>query len=288
MPKLEVKLSGGLGNQIFQLYAGMKIAQLQQSKIRLNLTDVARSHSKQTIQSFQVNASFKTHRFWRWIRSHLHYVSKVDDWVLSRKKHHLIDIDYLENTNFSVLRNTHSISGYFQDFRYMEDFRHTPPRLRNPSDVYLSMEESLKGVNFAAVHIRRGDFLGQSNSHGCLSPKWYIREVELLWKRDSRIDRILVFSDDIEWVRENIQKSTALANIKFDFEPASLIDPAESWSIMRQASHIICANSTFSLTAAYFSNADVVVPWPLTKNSNFKDISKSLPKEWILSPTIWE
>lgn len=288
MHRLEVKLSGGLGNQLFQYYAGLSIAKLQGRRLVLNLTDVARSHSEHTIQSFQVEAEFKKQRIKRFLRSRIDYMSKLESWTRKHSSRHLIDINYEQNLIQASERSAVSISGYFQDFRYMSNYQTNPLKLKNTSKKLEQLETSLSGEITLAVHVRRGDFLGQSKSHGCVAADWYIRVILTLIENHSEIRKIVLFSDDIEWVTQNIIKKIHLRNIEVIFNASTLKDPAESWFLITQANFIVCANSTFSLSAAYFSKAEVIVPWPLTKNENFKDLSKTLPNEWTLATTTWE
>lgn len=286
--KLNIELAGGLGNQIFQYYAGKTIAEIKGYRTVLDLTGVARSHSERTIQSFEIDSEFRTQRLKRLFRSRINLLSKLDDWLRIRNERHLRDIDFKSNMQEITNREIDSISGYFQDFNYMIHHRNDPPRLRNTSEIYRQVENSLEGKIFAGIHIRRGDFVGQSSSHGCISSEWYIREINSILIKFPEIEKLVVFSDDIAWVVSEIIGHIQLRSAEVVLSTRDLVDPAESWSLLGKARYIICANSTFSLTAAFFSKAQVTVPWPLTRNSGFNGISQSLPAEWILSPTIWE
>lgn len=288
MRKLEVKLSGGLGNQIFQYYAGLVISQLHEREVVLDLTDVARSHSEQTIQSFQIQAIFKTHRIKRYLRNHIKTLSRLEGWCRSRADNHMVDVTYEVNIEKAKEYKIDSISGYFQDFRYLDNYRANPLKLRNPSTMFLRLEESVRNQIYLAVHIRRGDFIGQSSSHGCISANWYVREIGTLINDHSDIQQIVFFSDDMEWVEQNIIGKIKPGKIEVVLSASELVDPAESWTLISHANFIVCANSTFSLTASYFSKAKVIIPWPLTRNENFQHISKTSPEQWILAPTIWE
>jgi hypothetical protein len=56
MKKVEVFISGGLGNQIFQYSAGKRIAEKLGKDLVVNTTRAASSHSSFNISSFKLSA----------------------------------------------------------------------------------------------------------------------------------------------------------------------------------------------------------------------------------------
>lgn len=286
--KLRIHLSGGLGNQIFQFYAGLHIAAIGDQIPVIDLTSVAKSHSKFNITSFLLPFKVMENHLFRRLQNKIPQVSSFRDWNRLHSNRQLVDGGFIKNMTLCDTQRFTGISGYFQDLRYFNNQEKFKLTLANQSESYLDFTQKLGQLRYLSVHVRRGDFLGQSGSHGCLSKEWYFAAIREILARDKTINQIVYFSDDENWVEEVIKGGFNPGINQFTIGPKTLEDPAESWSLMRDSKHILCSNSTFSITAATCSNAEVTLPSPLTKNENFRDISNSIPSKWKLEPTKWE
>lgn len=136
--------------------------------------------------------------------------------------------------------------------------------------------EDINNCNSISIHVRRGDFLMQSNLFGNISNKeYYIRAIAYI-KKYVESPVFYVFSDDIVWCRENF------------FEPEiNFIDwntGTDSWKdmlLISSCKHNINANSTFSWWGAWLNQNPkkiVIVP---DKFMNSFDSEKIYPNEWI-------
>ena len=288
MQKIEVNLAGGLGNQIFQFAAGLNFANITEKRLILNLTNVARSHSKHNISSFQMNHELKDRWIIRRVGMVVPHMNTVRNKIRFSRQGHLLDNGYESNLSALMNRSIYAISGYFQDLRYLTAGCDLNLELKEPSKRYLEYFDRFHKNQNIGVHIRRGDFVGQSESHGCLSADWYYKEIIKELQSAPRDVKVFIFSDDFHWVDSNFASKL---HLDIDWEIVSsleLADPAESWCLLRSVNHIICANSTFSLTAAALANGSVTVPCPLTRNDNFKAIGENIPEHWKKIDSIWE
>ena len=116
-----------------------------------------------------------------------------------------------------------------------------------------------------AVHVRRGDYAEEWRGHGMIPASWY----ERVWPEG----RVLVFSDDPEWCRENL--------------PGEVVDvgPIEQWLLSAECKAHVIANSTFAWWAAYVAGGPTVYPVPWFTRLPYGDM---FPSEWVgrpLSPT---
>lgn len=136
--------------------------------------------------------------------------------------------------------------------------------------------EDINNCNSISIHVRRGDFLMQSNLFGNISNKeYYIRAIAYI-KKYVESPVFYVFSDDIVWCRENF------------FEPEiNFIDwntGTDSWKdmlLISSCKHNINANSTFSWWGAWLNqNPQKIVIVP-DKFMNSFDSEKIYPNEWI-------
>jgi hypothetical protein len=180
------------------------------------------------------------------------------------------------------------VSGYFQD-SFFANFclsRGDFAKLQaEPFSGQLREKfDEIKSNEGTVVHLRFGDYLNGSKTLGNLSPKYYHKVIQ----SDSKISqsRIYVMSDDYSLAKEYFQDFRGL-----DLHYLDTISQKKNHdllSLFGAATHIICANSTFSWWGAFLStNAKSVyapTPWfksPLFQSqinetfypSNFKKVS---------------
>jgi len=165
--------------------------------------------------------------------------------------------------------------GFFQSYKY---FEHCEGKIRDlfqfSDEIKNRINERYKlPENSCSVHVRRGDYIG-NHFHEVCHLEYYNDAIEEM-KRRTTIDKIVVFSDDIEWCRDNLKGEHFLF-----IEGNSNI---EDLFLMTQCTHNIIANSSFSWWGAWLNaNTDKIVVAPGTW---FGDASKTtrdlLPEEWI-------
>lgn len=170
-----------------------------------------------------------------------------------------------------------SLFGFFQTERY---FKHIEDDIRRDftfkSFIVKECEEIIECnyKNPIALHIRRGDFLKNSDNHHNLSLDYYI---DALSKFDS--DRqVVVFTDDTKW---------AMKEPLFDDDRFIISIGNSSYHdlyLMSQCSDFIIANSTFSWWAAWLANTGKVIApskWfgPNNSHLNTRDL---YPENWIV------
>ena len=185
--------------------------------------------------------------------------------------------------NKIMFLNGMKISGYFQSYKYFDNFRdliinsfEVPDSIKQKlSDKY----QHLISDSSVSLHVRRQDYLKFSGYYAILGEEYYLSALEQF----DNISNIFVFSDDVDWCKEN-----------FDFIKDKEIifvegqsDVEDMW-LMSQIRNNIIANSTFSWWAAYLNcneGKKVVRPkkWfgPKRTNNNELETKDLFPKEWI-------
>lgn len=148
--------------------------------------------------------------------------------------------------------------GYFQSFRYfdenirkiMRDYIYSNEELlAKTKDLYEEIKQSLDVTNdddLISVHIRRTDYVLSSDQHYNLQFDYYKQALEI-----ANIKKIVVFSDDIQWCRDNFNKDI------YNYDKIHFIDindVAIEFLLLSLFKNNIIANSTFSLWASYISN----------------------------------
>lgn len=145
---------------------------------------------------------------------------------------------------------------YFDNIReeLLEEFTPKHEKL----EKNLSMYEQIENSESVCVTIRRGDYLNTENKNEfyVCTPEYFNKAIEMM-KQKVRNAKFFVFSDDIEWVKENM-------NFPEDSVFESGNDPVwEKLRMMYSCKHFIISNSTFSWWAQYLSrNSEKVVIAP--------------------------
>lgn len=164
------------------------------------------------------------------------------------------------------------VAGYFESAKYFETIDDiikmelSPKSSVRPENVRM-LEKIAKG-NSVCVSIRRGDFLseGYKAARYICGPEYFRKAFDIIYKNVEN-PIFCFFSDDIEWVKENIKvKGTTLYETGND----SL---GEKIRLMSSCKHFIISNSTFSWWAQHLSNnKDKIVIAPTRWRNDSKPV----------------
>lgn len=148
------------------------------------------------------------------------------------------------------------IKGWFQNEKYFQDIRDILVKEfvpRKKIKVTKQLSRAMKDKESVSIHIRRGDYVKIGKTIGL---EYYTKAVALMKNKYSN-PIFLVFSDDIEWTKRNLDIDGRCIYVDGDFK-----DYEELFIMSRCKSNII-ANSTFSWWAAWLnpnSNKYVIAP----------------------------
>ncbi|GHT03919.1 alpha-1,2-fucosyltransferase [Bacteroidia bacterium] len=173
-------------------------------------------------------------------------------------------------------------SGYFQNECYLNPvkdrlFEHFT--LKNPvNKENFELLNQIRNCNSVSIHIRRGDYV-QLASHLC-TIEYYNAAMKLMESRVRAPLHYFLFSDDIEWCRNNIKTDMPLTIVNINSAENGYLD----MELMKNCKHSIIANSSFSWMAAYLNrNPDKIVIYPkVWLMDNGKPTGNiGISKEWI-------
>lgn len=160
------------------------------------------------------------------------------------------------------------IDDYCQDRRFIGNARQWLPfrdfRLHERSRQVMAMIDAEEYP--VAVHVRRGDYLIKQNlsDFGLCSESYYHSATDhIISKHPSA--RFFLFSDDMQWVKENLRIGNAVYVEKAAEEP----DFIDLFLMTRCRGHII-ANSTFSFWGAMLADNN--------------DAINIYPRQWFANP----
>lgn len=259
---VQPEIIGGLGNQLFILFAAYSYS-------RKYGHDLYIKHIDNSLSIFNPRPVY-----WDTI------LSKIS----TRTTNPHIDIIYSDSdgifTPIPYRNGNILLKGYFQTYLHFSDYYNEICDLLSPplpiKEKVDSMLSKYNDKKLVCVHVRRGDYLKIQHIFPILSKSYYQRCYEKIsLKININECRFLIFSDDINWCKEN-----------FDFIKDKIFIRDEDYIefyLMIGCNHYILANSTFGWWGAYLNrNSDKVVLCP---NKYFYHISEEKqrrsPPEWI-------
>jgi len=281
-----VRLTGGLGNQMFQYAAGRALADRLGADLLLDtrafehaLAFQAYTRRAYALSAFKLRARLATAqdlKHWPvWpveIGMRLRFLRPV-----FRRWHFESGIRY--DPGLLALREPVCLVGYWQSERYFADIA---DRIR----ADFSLLEPLSGDNASVLelarhrhsvglHVRRGDFLSLSDAaqvHGLCSIDYYRRAISLLKERYPEC-RFLVFSDDPQWARAELPLDASAMFVEGNEQR-----PEQDLALMRACKHHIIANSSFSWWAGWlgYSPEQTVIaptPWYASAKLDARDLA---------------
>ena len=264
-----LNLKGGLGNMMFQIAAAKSI-----------------SLSKKTDYSFPN------------LHSHINYLTLENTY--NPKVNYCVEylsLPFLKNANtsqsflsvktvtypfhfedISIPTSHVRIDGFFQSEKYFK--KHEKEIL----ELFLPNEKILDNINkkyfellnkkTTSMHIRRGDYIKNSTHHFVQDIEYFNQAMSIV---DSETDKYLVFSDDIEWCKENFKgdKIVFIENEK-DYNELYL---------MSMCNNNIISNSSFSWWGAWLNqNHSKTIIGPKNwfgQSLQYLKTDDIIPNKWI-------
>ena len=174
--------------------------------------------------------------------------------------------------------------GYWQTERYFRHIRQDilmafafPPF--EPGSINAKFGKELDHQCSVSIHIRRGDYLKISNTLGICTIDYYRKAISKM-KELVIPDIYVIFSDDIEWCKDNFGTSIGNTEIKFvNWNKGK--DSYRDMQLMSLCKHNIIANSSFSWWGAWLNqnpNKNVIAP---SRWMNSEGWSEIIPSDWI-------
>lgn len=282
------RIIGGLGNQMFQYAAGRALADVNGCQLKLDVSgfDGYGVHNGYELNHFRIRASIASELE---IRRLAGQQSRLARFFRRKtgfaKKTHFLERDFSFDASFFSLEPPVYLDGYWQSYKYSEailaQIREELTPLSPLAGKNIEAVNAISGVNSVSLHVRRGDYITNpraSRVHGFVGVEYY-KEAILRVCDQVQSPRFFVFSDDISWVRENLDLADDAVFIEHNSGPLAF----EDMRLMSLCKHNIIANSTFSWWAAWIGNCPgKLVFYPKNWFVGDKQNTSSLwPVEWF-------
>ena len=175
------------------------------------------------------------------------------------------------------------LMGYWQSEKYFNDFEEN---IRSDFSFKAALDGEnletsvrMRGCNSVSLHVRRGDYVTHAPTAKILNAC----SIDYYYKAISRIGEkvpaphFFVFSDDQQWVRNNLKVPFPAEYIDRNHGMQSYID----MQLMSLCKHQIIANSSFSWWGAWLNvNPEKIVIAPRDWFCNGLDDSDLIPHKW--------
>jgi hypothetical protein len=277
-----IRLSGGLGNQLFQYSAARSLA--ARNNCRLILDTVffdSRRHRRYELHHFPVTAEMtgspEQPRWRKWLASLSTFPAGRPSGPVYSEPHMHFD------SAWKTLSAPVTLKGYFQSHKYFEEHDQLIRTELSPSRAddaeSRRIEELLADSESVSVHIRRGDYVSNPSARKIYcecTREYYLKALA----RIPGAGPIVFFSDDIAWARSNISVPHRECIWAGEHAPRSGV--SDLW-LMSKARHHIIANSTFSWWGAWLSEREdglTIAPAAWFRDSSIC-CDDLIPDEWV-------
>lgn len=239
MPIFNVKVSGGIGNQLFQYAFASSLSDFYQAEVIL---DASGYYEKPEHEGFLLNQlynetgrlRFKTNPN-SWIARYAFKDYSIKEANLS----HPLNLQ-LHKLKRSIRKKRLNIIGHWQWYEFPWMNKHLLDTIQLP-------QPSIEQGKYVMVHVRGGDYLKTPHSasfYDTIGEEYYVRAMDAFLHKDSST-KFLLFTDDLPFAKTRLKNHFSRCSI--DESGTSL----EALSNMRQCQGAIVANSSFSWWGAF-------------------------------------
>jgi hypothetical protein len=285
-----VRLTCGLGNQLFQYAAARRIAHINNTQLKIDISPFANYNlHSYSLNAFNIIEEFASIDEVKKLQYPSGIIGKWQRLVASSYPYYLrknIEEKFFHfDPNILEVRSPVYLVGHWQSELYFKEIEHI---IRKEFTIKLKpcptneQTASLIGrVNAVSVHVRRADYVDNPETmkfHGACPLLYYQQAVQLIARKVTN-PHFFIFSDDILWAKRNFSFSYPTVFV-------SQNDPSKNFEdlrLMSKCRHHIIANSTFSWWGAWLNeerNKIVIAPkkWFNDESIDTKDL---IPKGWL-------
>ena len=264
---IKLKLTGGLGNQMFQFAAGYSVAKRKNVDLYLDLSWYNRRNIHNGFELEYVFNIFKRVGFVNNPFSLKQFLSKIDF------TYKIYDEPHFHYTSEITNIPDHCfIRGYWQSEMYFKEYTEEIKKIFRFEKIL--DEENTKIANdilnnkSISLHVRRGDFLLKKNhNHNVNLTKYYSDAINQISKNFYK-PKFFIFTDDPTWVAQNFSIISNFKIVNANKSNNSFLD----MYLMSLCKGNIIANSSFSWWGAWLNDNNNKIIFAPQKWFNDKSI----------------
>lgn len=280
------RLNGGLGNQLFQYAIARRLAYVNNTPLKLDVSELKNNNLRiYSLSHFNIIENFASQEEIDRLKRPGNKLSVIKRRIMPYyKRPFIVERFFHFDPNVLAAPGDVYLEGYWQSEKYFKDIKeiiHREFTLKHDLD-HINKETALniESSESASVHIRRGDYISDSKTnqvHGTCSLEYYHKAVKELKGIVPDI-HLFVFSDDPLWVKKNLNVDVPVTFLDQNGPGKDYADLA----LMSLCHHHIIANSSFSWWGAWLcQKRDKIVFAPAKWfNSIEKDTRDLIPDSW--------
>jgi len=242
--------SGDLGSQVMQYWSLYAIAKENDLEIVFPESIINAGWGFKFCKLFNIDIKYKPNEFFKdFIALNINHKVKKDEKLFnldSNKNYNIVDLFLF--SDYCYPKYSEFIDSINWNKKYYLDA--------------INIFETIKVPNkeLVSIHVRRGDYL--SHDHFCKLDNIYYEKALQDFIEDIEKYHFIIFSNDIEWCKENLISGDMVTFMPQGIDYVDLI-------VMSMCDHNIIANSTYSWVAAYKNsnkNKKIICPTNYVKS----------------------
>ena len=290
---IAIKIFWWLWNQMFQYSTAFALSRKYNTKILIDKSFINNRFpiSNYTFRKYELDIVFNTYekesilsKFsskYKILNKIIHpYFYDIINKIIYKK-------NYIKEINWKYIKNIWNnvyLNWYWQTSDYFKEYEN---EIKNIFEVKTKISQKNQEIlntitnnflNTVSIHIRRWDYISNQNAsswHGTCNNDYYTKAINII-KEQINNPLFIVFSDDIDWVKNNMIFSDNTIFIEWNKWEDDL-------RLMYNCGNHIIANSSFSWWGAYLwknKNKIIIAPSKWLNEINY-NTSNILPDNWI-------
>jgi len=262
-----VILQGGLGNQLFEYVFSQYLKTTFDNDIRFHFRKYGNHYGLELPRWFDI--TLKPAPFF--ISMYIKIIDKLHSMSLIKDK------GFVRKNNINCCK-----SNIYDDYWANKYYQQTGiPQFRSNIPLNDKNKSILRLINSgpcASLHVRRGDYLKPQNIglfENICDSDYYSQAIRYIQSAEPQC-RFLIFSDDMEWCKENLNLDNPIF-IDWNRDEESPLD----MFLMSKCDFNIIANSTFSYWGARLNVKPRKVIYPMNWLCPPRNLPDIFPDEWI-------
>ncbi|MEI7451739.1 MAG: alpha-1,2-fucosyltransferase [Candidatus Falkowbacteria bacterium] len=278
-----IKLSGGLGNQMFQYAFGRALSLRYKQTLILDGSSYSKNNNntkrKYLLNSFDIKAKHFSNRLLSGMFIFINSIFRLflgKDIIVKEVLFYKYDNEIVANKN-----KINYFDGFWQSYKYFSEYKNiiaSDFTIRSNNKSFKEIDDLIVNTNSVSIHVRRGDYVGNKDYEVC-SADYYQAAINFF--EEKYPDSVFyIFSDDVSWASDNLKFKN-----RSEFVSDRGLSDAEELSVMSHCKHNIISNSSFSWWAAWLNNnvnKKVIMPYKWSNADDLQFLPDLLPKEWVI------
>lgn len=296
---------GGLGNQMFQYALGTHLAIKNRADLKIDttlLTDRTQPHEVVTHRSLEIDIFnvkldlASQEEIWHFNgRTYTNLLGKTLNkltWQF-RKKNLIIETGRDFDPGILALSDNKCLVGAWQSEKYFKPVEAEIRKLytfkQDLLPASLELGRQIRNANSVCVNVRRGDYVTSPiyrENIGALSAGYYSSGISFFENAFPQAE-IYVFSDDVEWCKNNIRSKLPVHFVGHEHAGAKF---GNYLQLMASCRHFVISNSTFAWWGAWLGekkDSVIIAPGQWARDAKFSPLS-IIPERWKKIPNEFE